>query len=187
MNLYLRVLWVILRLFWKPGSLAALEVSRLRLRVLPNDLDCNMHMNNGRYLTLMDLGRMDLIFRTRLYKAAQAGHWIPILNTAGIRFRLEMNCFQAFDLETRILGWDENWFTIEQRFILRGGDKDGAVAAIGMVRGAFYNRDAKALVPVETVKQAIDFNGDSPDLPDYAVQWLGAQDALKTATAQEQE
>lgn len=183
MNLYLRLLWVILRLFLRPAKLGPLDVSRLRMHVLPNDLDCNMHMNNGRYLTLMDLGRLDLIFRSGLYKAARAGHWIPILNTAGIRFRLELPCFQAYDLETRILGWDEAWFTIEQRFILRGGEKHGAVAAIALVRGAFFNRDARELVPVASVKEAIGYSGDSPDLPDYAVKWLAAQDALKQATS----
>ena len=182
MNLYLRLFWVALRLFLKPLTLGPLGVSRLRLSVLPNDLDCNMHMNNGRYLTVMDLGRLDLIFRSGLYKAAKAGHWIPILNTAGIRFRLEMACFQAYDLETRILGWDESWFTIEQRFILRGGEKNGAVAAIALVRGAFFNRDERALVPVAAVKRAIGYEGDSPDLPDYAQQWLLSQDALKQAT-----
>ena len=31
------------------------------MRVWPNDLDTNAHMNNGRYLTLMDLGRFDLM------------------------------------------------------------------------------------------------------------------------------
>ena len=32
-----------------------LEEDRLRMHVLPNDIDINMHMNNARYLNLMDL------------------------------------------------------------------------------------------------------------------------------------
>mgnify|MGYP003290859366 CR=1 FL=1 len=36
-----------------------LDDSRVCFRVLPNDCDVNLHMNNGRYWTIMDLGRAD--------------------------------------------------------------------------------------------------------------------------------
>ena len=36
------------------------DASTVHFLVWPNDLDMNRHMNNGRYLTLMDLGRFDL-------------------------------------------------------------------------------------------------------------------------------
>ncbi len=42
---------------WRAPKLGILETSVLRFRVWPNDLDFNFHLNNGRYLTLMDIGR----------------------------------------------------------------------------------------------------------------------------------
>ena len=56
MNLYFRLLMLLIKLIRKP-RLGLLDTSVLILRVLPNDLDMNMHMNNGRYLSIMDLGR----------------------------------------------------------------------------------------------------------------------------------
>ena len=37
------------------------DVGRIRLRVLPTDLDVLGHMNNGVYLSIFDLGRFDLL------------------------------------------------------------------------------------------------------------------------------
>ncbi len=58
MNLYLRLFLLGLRLRLPPcDRAAALAVTEARtpFRVLPTDLDTLMHVNNGRYLTLMDL------------------------------------------------------------------------------------------------------------------------------------
>ena len=48
-----------------PGAarLGPLDESVIHARVLPTDLDLNLHLNNGRALTLMDLGRVDLMLR----------------------------------------------------------------------------------------------------------------------------
>lgn len=44
-----------------------LDESVLNLRVLPNDIDVKK-ITNDRFLALMDLGRMDIVFRTGLLK-----------------------------------------------------------------------------------------------------------------------
>ncbi|HAJ90090.1 MAG TPA: Mesenchymal stem cell protein DSCD75, partial [Rhodospirillaceae bacterium] len=54
MNLLLRVLYVFISAFFKPKIADICAPSYLKLVVCPNDLDFNMHMNNGRYLTIMD-------------------------------------------------------------------------------------------------------------------------------------
>jgi acyl-CoA thioesterase FadM len=41
-----------------------LATTRIRLRVWPNDLDFNLHVNNGRYLALADIGRVHWFVRT---------------------------------------------------------------------------------------------------------------------------
>ena len=48
---------------------------QLPLRVLPNDLDTNLHLNNGRYLTLMDLGRVDLMLRMGVMGELRRRRW----------------------------------------------------------------------------------------------------------------
>jgi acyl-ACP thioesterase len=54
MNLYLRLLWTLLRAPFKPRIVLG-DTIELKLRVWPNDLDVNGHMNNGRYMTITDL------------------------------------------------------------------------------------------------------------------------------------
>src|SRR6185503_3961101 len=60
MSFLLRFFKVWILSFFGPKYSDLKHESNLSLRVWPNDLDLNIHVNNGRYLTLMDLGRMDL-------------------------------------------------------------------------------------------------------------------------------
>ena len=55
MNLILRMIKVLVAALFGQ-RLGVLDSSILTFRVWPNDLDINLHMNNGRYLTIMDLG-----------------------------------------------------------------------------------------------------------------------------------
>ena len=71
MNLYIRLIIYLIKSLFR-NQMDVLETSHLRFHVWPNDLDFNMHMNNGRYLTVMDLGRFDLMIRTGLMKKALA-------------------------------------------------------------------------------------------------------------------
>ena len=58
-------------------GLGFLDESAIRLRVWPNDLDANLHMNNSRYLLAMDLGRWELVMRTGLLARAVAPALVP--------------------------------------------------------------------------------------------------------------
>ena len=63
MNLILRLIFIIVRARYRP-RLQPFDISVVHMRVLPNDLDLQLHMNNGRFLSIMDLGRVDLMIRT---------------------------------------------------------------------------------------------------------------------------
>jgi hypothetical protein len=52
MNLWFRVLWLFLSASFRARIAPPFGVSRLSFRVWPHDLDTNLHMNNGRYLTI---------------------------------------------------------------------------------------------------------------------------------------
>lgn len=182
MNLLLRVLYVFISSFFKPKIDDILAPSLLKLCVMPNDLDFNMHMNNGRYLTIMDLGRLDLIARTGLLKIMVQERSVPILASAKIRYRLSLDPFQTYTLQTQILAWDEKWFYIEQRFLMGSGPKKGEVAAIGLVKGCFYNNQNKATVPSADVLNAIGYTQPSPVLPQHIIDWQKAEDTLKDLT-----
>jgi len=116
MNLWLRLLRVLLAsrfaaLLPMPGG-----VSVLHFRVMPHDLDLALHMNNGRYLTIMDLGRLDMMARAGLLRAVLKHGWTPIASAIKIRYRRELKLFERFRLETRLLYWDDHSVVMEQVF-----------------------------------------------------------------------
>lgn len=182
MNLLLRVVYVFISSFFKPKIDYILEPAYLKLCVMPNDLDFNMHMNNGRYLTIMDLGRLDLILRSGLFKIMLQQKNVPILGSVTMRYRLSLDPFQKYTLKTQILGWDEKWFYIEQRFLMRAGPRRDEVAAIGLVKGCFFDNNTRSTVPSSEVLKAIGHPHPSPLLPPHVVEWQRAEETLKDIT-----
>lgn len=170
MNLIFRFLRVLLAGL-RRSRLCLLEESSVRFRVLPNDLDVNIHMNNGRYLALMDLGRMDLIARMGILGPMLRRRWRPVVGSLMTRFRRPLNPFQNYDLQTRVLGWDEKWFYMEQRF-----ERGGETAAIAIVKGLFLCPDGR-VSPAEVVALT-DEAIDSPPLPAAIAEWQDAESTL---------
>lgn len=134
MNLYFRLLRTLLLAFLQPRSAFREEV-RIDYRVWPHDLDLNMHMNNGRYLTLMDLGRLQLMMRTGLLRHIVKNGWMPVLGAVSMRYRRPLSPFQRFTLTTRLLSWDEKWFYIEHRFLVKE-----EVMAVAIVRAVILGK-----------------------------------------------
>jgi acyl-CoA thioesterase FadM len=141
-----------------------LEESVITLKVLLNDLDINRHLNNGRYLSLMDLGRLDLIIRTGLLKSIFKNKWYPLVGSANIRFLKSLKLFQSFNLRTQLIFWDEKWFYIEQRF-----ESDNKLVAIGIVKTLI--RGPLGNIPTSQVIQSIGFNIESPQIPEEIKIW----------------
>ena len=51
---------------WPLPPLSVLDEDRIRMHVWPHDIDLNLHMNNARYLSVMDYARIHLLARTRV-------------------------------------------------------------------------------------------------------------------------
>ncbi len=158
MNLLFRLLVVLLRSMPRRGTVGVLDVTTLRLRVWPTDLDLNVHLNNGRYLSIMDLGRIDLILRVGLLGRMVRDGIRPVVGSVQIVYRRSLAPFQAFDLTTQLIGWDEKWTYLRQQF----HDDSGAVCADAYVRALFVRRGEK-LTSAEV--SALAGNGlQSPDV-----------------------
>lgn len=184
MSLFFRTLWVYILSFFRPRITDILDVASVDFMVLPNDLDTNIHMNNGRYLTIMDLGRFDLVLRSGILRDMVRRKAMPVLSAAQVRWRLPLNPFQKYTLQTQVVCWDEKWVFMEQRFIIRGGSKEGAVAAIGIVKGSFYDTIQKVTVPTSQLLRALNLDKDSPPMPDHIREWQIAEEHLRAVTSQ---
>ena len=111
-----------------------LATTRVHLRVWPNDLDFNMHVNNGRYLALADIGRMHWFVRTGVLRVARQQKAYPAVGDAIAKFRHDLRVFQTFEIHTRLIGWDRKWGFLEHRFV-RNDRVIGVVAIRGVFKG----------------------------------------------------
>lgn len=179
MNLYFRLIYMLVASFFKKRVTDPLEETSLRFCVLPNDLDLNGHMNNGRYPTIMDLGRMDFVLRLGLAGYVIKNGYIPVLSSLVMRYRLPLFPFQKYELKTRILCWDNKWVFMEHRFIIASGKKIGAVAAIGLVKGSFFSKKARTTMPTADIMATIGLEKDSPPVPEYLQLWQESEESLR--------
>lgn len=168
--MWIRMIRVLLAARFR-ASLPLFGESCLAFRVLPGDLDYNIHMNNARYLALMDVGRVDLILRTSMWRVMWQHHWSAVLAGSLVRYRRSLKPFQRLDLKSQLIGWDEKWFYIEHRI-----ESDGVLACQAIVRGAFLSADG--LVLPARLAVAVGYAGASPDLPGWAQPWRDADHAL---------
>jgi acyl-CoA thioesterase FadM len=148
-----------------------LDESTIRLRVWPNDVDSNLHMNNSRYLLAMDVGRWELVVRTGFWRELWRRRWFPVVGSATLRFRRSFDPFQRYRLVTRLVAWDEKWCFLEQRF-----ERDGHVHAVGRVKALF--RGPEGQVPTAALLAAAGY-GDAPprQVPETIRLWQAAEAA----------
>lgn len=186
MNLFFRLVLLCLSYLFDRRRIDVFGASDLDFRVWPFDLDLNIHMNNGRYLSLMDLGRLDLMVRLGLMKAVLKNKWMPVLASAQIRYRVPLQPFEKFRLETRLLWWDDKWFYMEQRFLVTRGRKKNVVAAIGFVKGSFYDRKLKQTIPSDDIAAIIGVAPeDKPAMPAVIKSWQAAEEDMRLLTAED--
>ena len=134
----------------------------------PWDLDLWMELNNGRTLTLLDLGRLPLAKRVGLIGALRERGWGLTMAGVTVRYRRRVRMFDRFEIRSRCVGWDARFIYIEQ----------------GMWRGeeccnhALYRSavtDANGIVAPARVMEAMGLDAASPPLPGWVDAWIAAE------------
>jgi acyl-CoA thioesterase FadM len=170
MSILFRLVWVIIAAFFR-RPLGFRGVSTLRQRVWPTDLDINIHMNNARYLAVMDLGRTDWIIRSGAWRLMHRERMSPIVGGCMVRYRRALQPFQRFTLRTRLLGWDERWLYVEQ--IMAGHD---GIACLAVQRAGFTQRGK--LVPPDELARLLNYDGPPIPAPPWVEGWNEAEGAF---------
>jgi acyl-CoA thioesterase FadM len=170
MNLWFRLIWMLLTSRLRTRA-SIFDTTVLHMRVLPNDLDFNGHVNNGRYYTLADIGRMDFVLRTGAAKVALRRKAAPIVGDNMAKFRKDLKVFERYEMHTRVLGWDEKWVFMEHRFV-----RGGRVAGLVIMRGLFRTR-AGVMPPAELLSE-MRVESVSPALPEWVATWSAGCDQL---------
>lgn len=143
-------------------------VGRVRLTTLPTDIDLLRHMNNGRYLSLFDLGRWDLMVRTGLMDVVSARGWYAVVGNETITFRRSLKLWQRFEVQTRWIGHDDRALYLEHRAVVRG-----EVYASAIIRARMLRRSG-GTVPLDELFAALDLPAELPEVPAWMHDWAAA-------------
>ena len=176
-NSFIRIPFLFLRQMVSPlPALDPLDTDTIQLRVWPNDIDFNLHLNNARHLSVMDYGRVRLLARGGVLKPILEARWVPVVVDVWITYRRSLPLWARYTLATRLVCWDERWFYMEQTFTGYEG-----LVAIGWVKGAL--RDKSGVIAPQRVMDLVRPGMVSPVVPE-ALHTLNAlaRDKLRAAS-----
>jgi len=151
------------------SSLNLDEESVLKMRVLLGDIDFYPELNNGRHLTMMDMGRLDLAARTGLLRIVHKKKWGFAVAGASVRYRHRLKAFKSFSLYTRIVGIDNRWFYFHQSTV-----REGKIHSSALIRAGVTSK--KGLVPLKEVLDAMGMSDWNPTMPDWVRAWTEAEE-----------
>jgi len=156
---------LLIRAARRRSALGIHDVASTPFRVLPTDIDFLRHMNNGVYLSIMDLGRIDLLVRAGAWAQFEKLGYYPVVASETITFRRSLELWQRFEVETRVAGYDEKAVYIEQRFVV-----DGEIYAQAFVRGRFLKRSG-GTVSLPELASALEVDISELTLPEWIGRW----------------
>lgn len=140
-------------------------------RCWPWDIDPFLELNNGRTLTLYDLGRIPLGNLTGVRRIARERGWGGAVAGASVRYRRRITSFQTFEMRTRMIGWDDRFIYFEQS-MWRGGE----CASHVLIRMAM-TRGRRGILPPSEMAAALGLPPESPALPGWVTAWIAAEQA----------
>ena len=138
-----RSFWV-LWLAWRTPKQDLEWESVVQFRALWGDMDTNGHMNNGRYLTVMDFGRVHLSGVVGLAKPVIKKRCQPLVAVSAMRHFKSVEFMQKMTIKTRLAGLDQKWFYFEQRIFVAD-----QLVCVGLIKGLIMGQGRK--IPTEEV------------------------------------
>lgn len=147
------------------NRIAATDTAFVDFMCNVNDIDNFLEMNNGRILTLFDLGRNDFAIRSGLGKKLLQNRWGLVVAGSSIQYRKRVRLFDKIRISTRIAAIDERWFYIEQVMYCKGVPTSQALLRTGVT-----NLMTGKVIPTKEVLNAI----GQPELVIEPTGWVKA-------------
>ncbi len=154
MNLYFRLLLIVLKALRRDTITPDDLNNSIQVRMLPNDLDVNMHVNNGRYLTLCDLSRVDFFVRSGIAALMLKHKWNPIIAEHTMTYLRPIKVFSKIEIRMEITHYDEKFFYCTHHFYK--GDK---LMAHGTSKALVISKSG-SLTPQYTLDQVAEYQAN---------------------------
>ena len=166
---FARMIWQILK-YRKAPTLSVTGTHESRHICLPWDIDLWMELNNGRTLTLYDLGRIPMAYRTGLVRVLRANRWGLTVAGANVRYRRRIRMFETVSMRSRVVFWDDRFIYLEQSMWKKSGD----CANHSLYRTAITG--AGGLIPPAQAVQAMQADPVAPTPSDWITAWIASED-----------
>ncbi|NRD69425.1 acyl-CoA thioesterase [Psychrobacter okhotskensis] len=156
----------------KGRSLDLAQTSEVMVRCSLTDLDPMLEMNNGRVLTVYDIGRTDFIIRTGLGRLLLKQRWGMVVAGSTIQYRKRIRLLDKITIRTHIVGIDERWIYLEHSMWVKGKPCSSMLLRTGVTEGGRVVDTARVLEglgkadlklpPTGYVAEWIESDGDRP-------------------------
>ncbi len=135
----------------------------------PHDLDFWLELNNGRALSIYDIGRTAMAQRAGLIEVLKRKRWGMTMAGSNTRFRRRIKGFERFEMRSRGICWDDKFFYLEQSM----WKKNGECASHVLFRAAVTNKNG--LIPPQQVMGEMGQDVPSPPMPGWVAEWCKAE------------
>lgn len=153
----------------RQSRIGLLDTHEITTHCMPWDLDLWNELNNGRTLTLYDLGRVPMAVRMGMVEHLRENGWGFTMAGSSVRYRRRVQIFAKLKLKSRIVCWDERFLYMEQSL----WKSNGECASHGLMRTAVVGKGK--MIPMAQVAPALGYDHPSPPMPDWVRAWAEAE------------
>lgn len=153
----------------KGKRLKITDTGEIHFRASVTDLDNFFELNNGRILTLFDLGRTDMAIRTGLGKKLLRHGWGLVVAGSSVQYRKRVRWHDPITIKTRLVGIDARWLYIEQTMWV----KDQATST-ALIRAGVTNFATGKVLATDKVLNALGFTDLDLPTEEWVHAWVEA-------------
>jgi acyl-CoA thioesterase FadM len=117
------------------------DTSHLSFRVWPQEAD-KKYMNSASFWTITEMGQLDLLFRSGLFKLCRRYHWSPLVGSQKMVYKKPLKRFEQFQLKSKVIYWDDRWVYLRQTFL-----KNDQLIANSLIKIIFRSKGGNIPVP----------------------------------------
>lgn len=153
----------------KEGNIGLTDQTEYHFRANISDIDNYLEMNNGRILTLFDLGRTDLAIRTGLAKQLLKNGWGLVVAGSTVQYRKRVRAFHQVTIKTQVVAIDDKWFYVEQSMWVKN-----QCANTALLRTAVTSLKTGKVIPTDKVLSKLGYDTVSLPPNEWVQAWIDA-------------
>lgn len=171
MSMMWRFILVFLTTKYNPSA-SLFKMARQSFIALPTDIDFYMHINNGRYLSFLDIARIKIMVETKIMAILKKNKIYGVVACEMIRFKKSISLFQRFEITTQLIYWDDKYFYIKQSFYIKN-----ELSAFAIVKIRFIHKERGVISPEEVFRVA-NITEQAGQMPNYVKHLNAAEKEL---------